>query len=122
MKHENATVDYARIRALRINSTKPSIRVRRAMTRLTRGTWISGGRVHDIGHALARCAAPYGEWQVYYAAFPQVCVHVGMLNGGPPAWPGEDCYGKVFDTARRLAKKREKVSEHEFLENLGNTK
>ena len=76
----------------------PSVRVRRALERLSRDRWIPGNQVTRIAMILSKCASP-GAWRtVMNAALQMESEVVGIINGNPPARRFEPDYG-VFVNA-----------------------
>lgn len=82
--------------------SRPSVRVNRAMARLSRDKWLLPEEVRRIGMALSECAS-YAPHTVFKWAFHEACSHVGMLQGLPPAIPCEPNYRaalKIADEAK----------------------
>ncbi len=80
----------------------PSVRVGRAMARLSRDKWLSGEEVRRVTLALAMCASPARPHWVAQNAIRGECEHVGMIRGRPPAFVFEQHYGEVLRAVKNL--------------------
>ena len=80
----------------------PSVRVAKAMARLSRDKWMSGREVQVAVLKLAKCASPAAAAWVAQSAIPGECTVVGMIQGMPPAFTFEPHYREVLRAVRKL--------------------
>ncbi len=98
---------------------RPSVRVFRALERITREKWISGDEVGRIGQRLAFLACQHQYfWQAYNAAVSSECRIVGMIHGRPPAYVFDDNYRDVLNAVRKLEKNKALLPEIELLKTV----
>ena len=70
---------------------KPSHRLARAMSRLSRNRWLHPDEVKKISRNLASSMSGSPS-NVIKAAFAYTCEFVGMIDGEPPFYPTEYGY------------------------------
>lgn len=84
---------------------RPSDRVRSAMRRLSRDTWLAPDEVARIGTRLSKTASPVAWAVVQKHAYAGECEVVGMIGGLPPAFVWEDHYRDVLRAVQSNIKK-----------------
>lgn len=90
----------------RTNRTdRPSDRVRAAMRRLSRDTWMPPDEVARIGTRLSKTASPTAWAVVQKHSYAMECEVVGMIGGLPPAFVFEDHYRAVLRAVQTNIKK-----------------
>lgn len=82
------------------------------MRRLSRDRWLSGREVLDLSIRLSNCCSGNPTWTAQ-ASVPGCCTVVGMLQGEPPARPGEPDYGRFVYALKDL--KRDSGAKAELL-------